>query len=421
MMTKKRIAITAGIFIAITGVILLLIPKGIQRMFPRGGPGKTCMQQTDKEAERDFWKKVFNKANAAPHSADMVRFPGTIDEARRVYHCQFLPLAVELDGVDPKIFPPIRPYPKDKYVPSVCKLGDIDALPKAIKDDEQRIVVAATAVGRLGVHIVKEETTPPVFWGTATLVAPDVVATTCHSLNSYVQNGDKLMSEGGNSSMVIDFQKDPKKYGKQYECEVTKLLKCSTAKGLDFALLQIEKDCKAIKDVKPLVLSRRNPDEVASVALVGYPDSTHFIDHDTRDVFDAEMVAAPRSGAVNPRKDYPFAKYVRAGAALKNNCTKNPNIFLHPSTTTVGESGGVLLDLTQGTSTDPLQIVAFHTCCATYFPEPKGVPPDPDLACAQVQRTFENQALKSWSVIQNPELCKALKDHNAPSLSCSKP
>jgi hypothetical protein len=189
---------------------------------------------------------------------------------------------------------------------------------------------------------------------------------------------------------------------------------------LDFALLQIEKPCTAIKDVKPLILSQQNPEEVASVALVGYPDSTHFIDPDTREIFDAELVLNYGTDAVNYplRKDYIYAKYVRAGAALKNSCNRNSNAFLHPATTTVGESGGVLLDLTQGTSTDPLQIVAFHACCATYFPEPKGVPPDPDLACAQVQRTFENQALKSWSVIQNPELCKALKDHNAPSLSC---
>ncbi len=191
---------------------------------------------------------------------------------------------------------------------------------------------------------------------------------------------------------------------------------CSKESGLDIALLSIDKDCEAVKGkIQPLVLSNKNPDDAIPVALVGYPDSLHFIDHDTREVFDAELVKKyGESGAIPPRKSYPYAKYVRADAVLKDNCNAQSSIFLHPATTTVGESGGVLLDL----NTKPLQIIAFHTCCASYFSEPKGDQPDPELACAKIQRTYENQALKSWSVIQNSEMCKTLEKHKAPGLSC---
>src|SRR6266853_1725333 len=380
-MTKiqKQIVIVTGISLAVAGIAFLLTATGIISFrFPGSSEhGNRCANQPVEKAQEEFRENVLGKEAVGFHPMSIVRYPNTSADNRRAYHCKFLPLALELNSDE------VRPYPdKDKdgnkYVPSVCNATEIDRLPDAIKNNQQRIVTAAKSVGRLLVHISKDKNVAPVFWETATLVAPDVVATTCHTLNSYVQKkGDdlELVAQTDDQYMVVDFQKDPTKYGSQYECKVTSLLKCSKEKGLDFALLQIEKECKAIKNVTPLVLSRQNPDEVASVALVGYPDSKHFIDYDTREVFDAELVLNYGAGAVNypNRKDYLYAKYVRSGAALKDNCNKDSNAFLHPSTTTVGESGGALLDLTQGSSTDPLQIVAFHTCCATYFSERKGV------------------------------------------------
>jgi hypothetical protein len=176
------------------------------------------------------------------------------------------------------------------------------------------------------------------------------------------------------------------------------------------ALLEVDKGCKGLSGIKPLGLYAGKPDDILSdpLVLVGYPDCKHFVDADTREIYTPYV--QKKDGRENGKCYY--AKYVSADVSTSfSSCPGDLKVLSHWGTTTVGESGGVLFDLSRGTTSDPLQIVGFHTCCATFFEEPRGTQPPPELACAKLQRTSSNQALSTWSIIQDKNLCTTLRDH----------
>ncbi len=187
---RKQIIIGMGLLLGVVGIAVLLRVAGIIPFRAPGGPERVtrCTQQSAEKAEAEFQEKIAKLFEERGQEA-IVRHPSSADVIRRALHCKFLPLALDFQQSP---HDPIRPYPDD-YTPSLCDKGTIDRLPSIIKNNQDEIIRAAASVGRLHIRMKNGSY---VFWGTASLVAPDVVATTCHTLNSYIhKNGDQLELE----------------------------------------------------------------------------------------------------------------------------------------------------------------------------------------------------------------------------------
>jgi hypothetical protein len=234
-------------------------------------------------------------------------------------------------------------------------------------------------------------------WGTAVQVADDVIVTSCHELESLVERKDgtwKLKQMEPSEDLYVDFGERDDQYNRGNEYKVTEILWLPEDEGVDVAALKIEPKC-ALLD-KKLCSSRPSPKQFKfgdaptsdpqhkhEVAVIGYPDFHHPLD-------------PCAEGSFGPYKTQGDAKFVSLGCAQDMsdmpNCSAYPKgTLLHTATTTMGESGGIVVDR------DNKMIIGMHVCCS--YPQDKtyGPPPSSALNCARLknEQTQYNQAISA--------------------------
>jgi hypothetical protein len=359
-------------------------------------------------------------------------------------HGYYLPFKIEDGKIQsyPGDNPPCRrstlptPSPSPSRPPSASPSR---TPPQSIQDKRDPILEMAKSVGRLGIRRTGS-TAYPSFWGTGFLVAPDVIMTACHVMDPImrVEGGEQHLHLDG-EELFINF-KWQKKIGDvladyDYQCPIKDVLTCSSRPGVDVALLSFDKAQCDPKDPLPdaLILDTKEPHPTTQdieklnacamgkgkdcMAMVAYADIDHPIDAPTNDVY-----------KVYKDKTYGDFQFVmNDDVATVAECDKSDkskvDIMMDIATTTVGESGGVLTYLDQLVTDKKLLIVSgMHTCCSAFFKyEQDEHPPASDTACARLSRTLDNQAISTWSVLQDRKLCRILRDHQAifdPDVDC---
>jgi len=318
---------------------------------------------------------------------------GFLESLLNHLQCAFPPFAIKDNDV--------LPYPSP--LPSSCNPLN-PGNPNNIKK-KTKIPSLGKSVGRLEVRF--NDTDPAAIWGSGFMIAPGVFATGCHVIESLREQDPDLQLSGG-ESVVIDFGESPKSTDPTAEFKVLKVFDCSEERGLDVALLAVEKQNKkkdALPDPLPLYLGKLDGIRSDLSVLIGYADLDHFIDPFKAELYNSYVTST-------------YGKFSMIDFIITKDRCGDDNSFdivLDIDSTTVGESGAVVIDLFDNDQNKMPIVTGIHSCCSAYFPEDKAWPPLPKRNCAQLRRTFHNQDIASWSILQDPRLCKVLnnKEHRA--------
>jgi hypothetical protein len=421
-------------------VILLVAAVGLfflRDKLVRGDDDNPCIEKAV-EAAKDFQENHTLKQLLDPsgNRLKMLKIPERetrepfreVNQRRREFACLFPPMAiVEHIPIDPKSqsYPDIIPYPQ-KRAPGCIVDGHVTKVPSPLKE---KLTAVANSVGELQI-VGKDKTS---FWGTGFVISKSLVATTCHTIDPLMKEGTTMLDLGGDS-LYIEFQNPAQQCQIDDKVPVT----CSPHKGLDVALLKVvdngcisicEKtshDCKKTGHLPPPVdIDDEPPSNLTDtlLAVIGHGDLDHPVDADTDDLY-------------GPYKKTPgYDKFLMWDLAPAVQDCGGLKILLDAASTTVGESGGVLvkvgkvpkgpnfLESTAGLRVDdtPLKVVGVHTCCATYFSgTEKGTPVEPPYPtpCTQVKRTLDNQDISVTAVLNDATLCNVLKNDGL-NITCS--
>jgi hypothetical protein len=331
------------------------------------------------------------------------------------------PSPIVASTVSPTVSPKPSPTPPACLRPCMIVASPSPSpipTPTPIGSARNRIIKAGKAVARLeivapagsfsnlaGPATGSEE---HYLWGTAVMVDVGVAATSCHAIEPLVKmlNGKLDLSLDKDQRLLIDFGENSRDHLLNQEFEVDHLLACSDTEGLDVALLQVHciaRDKSTTLDPGNKITLDTNPppadpEPATMAAIVGYADLDHPLDNNTDQVYSSY-------------KGTRFAKFVSLDFVVgTNHCIDKPKILLDTGTTTIGESGAVVLRLPRDSSdSSELQAIGFHTCCSAYFGESSPTPPHEKLPCSRLERTVYNQAVSSWSVLQDEHLGSVLK------------
>jgi trypsin-like peptidase len=321
-----------------------------------------------------------------------------VREERGEFACLFPPLSVT--DSDIQVYPRKRApnCPIDQHLP-----------PKLSDGLKKRFRAVADSVGQLQIVDAKKTAT---FWGTGFVISQNYVATTCHIVDPLL-NDSNMLQLGDKETMVIEFQNPAR------QCQIDPTyVTCSAHQGLDVALLKVVKDsCKTTGSMPnpsslppPVLLDDEAPSKLTDtqLAVIGYGDLDHPIDANTDELY-------------SPFKGSGYNKFLMLDfAPAVENCGGDKgrlNILLDAASTTVGESGGVLVKVGKVGDSSPLGVVGVHTCCSTFFSgQEKGIPPESGRACTKVRRTFDNQDVSIKSVLDDATLCAVLKQDG---IACS--
>lgn len=330
-------------------------------------------------------------------------------------------------------------YPEPIKDGNVCAPSDNDPdplpcsklTPPPLSDSQKKALVqVAGSVGRIELKIRDQVASSRLLpgeprarhylWATGFLVARDVVATSCHAIQSLlVEKGGRwvLQKEAG-QDLVIDFEEDTTDYGdtqaydNDREFQITDVLGYSQERGLDVILLKVKTtsiighyslpqgltlSSQPITDRTSLGKGMERDDR-ASIALVGYPDLYHPVDPGTMSQW-----------AYGFYKGTEFAKFAALGSAKVSKCTKF-DILAHDATTMVGESGSAIFLKDKLDPNNPPEVIGLHTCCALPSQE-YATPPRAKMPCADLTNTYLNQAISSWSILNDSDLCTVLWTH----------
>lgn len=459
------------LIIVILGLLIILALCYRHQYYSRYGHDKddACVKDTVKNYEnavRDF-KRDLKTRNAPfgdqrrPQFNSEIPQPPTvnippilipillIENLLRDLECTAMPMAVQYDNTIGAY-----PYPSMKPLPPPCEdkpiIYDPRLLPK--KEDIKKLV---TNVGRIEIRnqVSDEKKIPPVMLGTGFLIAPGTFAVSCHVIAPVLKDHPDLKLDYP-EKLVVDFQTTRYSFDLTKEIDVTGFLGCSRKNGLDVALIDIcprrdprtpKPKCDVPSATEPpyslqlLLDSPKNITEIKtefSIA-VGYPDFNHFIDPLKRVIY-APWANNYKGGSINNAgayKDasgskhnyYNYGKFLLIdGVEDEDECDSDLGIVLDTVSTTVGESGSVVIDLHEPVkatgSFDPKNgwpdvyprkkpvVVGMHTCCSSYFENDYGKPPEANLPCARLRRTFHNQDISSWSILKDRTLCPLLRD-----------
>jgi|SRR5579864_311934 len=349
------------------------------------------------------------------------------DQFRQELACLYLPFKIENGDIDNYPNTPDCFGGKPKPTPTPP--------PPSIEDNKPQILELAKSVGRIGIRRSGSQAYPA-FWGTGFLVAssqtPDLIVTACHVMDPVMTlEGGKHHLHLDGEELLVDF-----KYGANYDyqCPIKDVVACSSQEGVDVALLSLDTSkCNGSGTLPSgAILDSNEPHGTVSVrskdkledcraslgnsclAMIAYADIDHPIDGPTNHVYGVYQDQT--------QSDFQFA--MNDDVAKVEKCDGEPNveIMMDVATTTVGESGGVLtyFDRTTGGRTrksksgDPLIVSGMHTCCSAFFNYSGGeTPPASDKSCAHLRRTLDNQAISTWSMLKDHDICTGLKDHHA--------
>ena len=349
------------------------------------------------ELSLKFEAQFTSQSKTQPTQHKILRSTGTerrplemVRQGRRGFACLFPPLGVTDSD--------IHIYPR-KRAPN-CPMDQLfQNVPRGFKE---RVRAVADSVGQLQIVDSSGNST---FWGTGFVISQSYVATTCHIV-------DPLMKPDSNAlqldkeKLVVEFRNPTR------QCQIDPTyVTCSAHPGLDVALLKVMKDsCQTTGSMPkpsslppPVPLDVEDPSGLKEIllAVIGYGDLDHPIDANTDDLYGVF-------------KGSGYNKFLMLDYAPEvDNCGGDKgqlNILLDAASTTVGESGGVLVKVGKLEDTTPLAVIGVHTCCSTFFAgQEKGTPPESGRACTKVRRTFDNQDVSIKSVLDDTTLCAVLK------------
>jgi hypothetical protein len=398
---KRRFCVVVALLIAAAGLFLGCrktgrehdddaCVKSVARRFNKSLPDLEIqlVPQVQTQFTAEVEKQLTQQKNLRSMGAE--REPlAMMRQGRRGFACLFPPLAVT--DSDVQIYPRRRApdCPTDQL---------FQAVPRVFKD---RVRAVADSVGQLQIVNASKNST---FWGTGFVISQNYVATTCHIMDPLMNDSNALQLD--NETMVIEFRNPTR------QCQIDPTyVTCSTHQGLDVALLKVVKDsCKTTDSMPkasslppPVLLDDEGPSNLTDklLAVIGYGDLDHPIDANTDDLY-------------SPFKGSGYNKFLMLDfAPAVENCGGDKgqlNILLDAASTTVGESGGVLVNVGKVGDSSPLAVVGVHTCCSTFFSgQEKGIPPESGRACTKVRRTFDNQDVSIKSVLDDATLCAVLK------------
>ena len=337
-------------------------------------------------AERE--KKTLEREKRAFHDLPLDIQIDELNGENSLYSCELPPLEIVNGEVQ------VYPLPVAPGCVTTNKLHIDIGLSKAT---QQSISADAKSVGELTMSYADGSNAE--MWGSGFAVRGNdnnpYLITTCHTIAPLVdtQSDSKKLKSDVDLSVSFD--------NSSITCSVKKDIVCSNTSGLDIALLAM--DC--MKNPPTLTLSDKyDQHRISFVAdesgeprfgLIGYADLEHPLDAKSILLYkDAIPSNAPKTAQ--------FFVFDRIDRAYS--CKEGPKIFMEQAATTVGLSGGPVIDLSDAT------VVGVHTCCSSYFDFPKSKPPQAQLSCAQLHRTMLNQAVSAGSILQDENLCPLLSD-----------
>jgi hypothetical protein len=233
-------------------------------------------------------------------------------------------------------------------------------------------------------------------WGTAIQIADDAILTSCHQLESLVEkdaNGNwHLKPMEKSEALRVDFGERDDQFDPCNEYKISELLWLPDEEGFDVAVLKIEPDNHCSKHRHFALPKVGNRVDKREIAVIGYPDFHHPLDPCAEATFE-------------PYKLQGDAKFVSLGCAedvskMDVCATNDKGTFLHTATTTMGESGSIVIDRENRT------VIGLHVCCSYPQDNTYGEAPESQLKCANLKRTQDNQAIS---------LCKLLSDSSKDS------
>lgn len=335
-----------------------------------------------------------------------------INDVRRLFTC---------------LFPPMRIHNRQIEAYYGSRLPHCNGVQSAIGGIEDslqmQLVDIADSVGEL---VLKEADKTETFWGSGFVIAPGLFATSCHTLDSLIVNKDgrPTINIPVSAELVIRFNDD-----EDFSIDIESLV-CSSMPGVDMALLSF---CDVCSPKTPVPTEIISPTELVHqkrfMAIIGYADLNHQIDSDTADIYEA----INNNGA-------PILKIFVPDVSLAlNKCAASEGVIMDLADTTIGESGGVVIELGKLSDDnikedgklgpkDPSQqlkpmVIGMHTCCSAFFDQEKGKAPFLDTPCGRLHRTADNQAVSLWSVFNDPVLCTEIKKANLKAnrtISCGR-
>ena len=268
-------------------------------------------------------------------------------------------------------------------------------------EEEPKLVKIAQSVGRMQLRDEGPNGPEWVGLGTAFVVAPGVIATNCHVISDFVhgQAGNWTLKRKNAKNFAVDFS-DEGVFSPEHGFKVVDMFSPPEEVGLDVVFLSVEaRNANGNPLPDPLPLSEEKlvpssiPPTLKGVALIGYPSPS-----DVRDPRADEMYRFFGKERYN--------KFVIPGGITTVQACKSPlDIVFDTVTTTSGQSGSPLIDR------ESKLVLGVHTCCADYelrAPN-QSLPPDP-FPCASKRDTPSNQAVSTWSIWNEPNLAKVLRD-----------
>lgn len=219
--------------------------------------------------------------------------------------------------------------------------------------------------------------------GTAWVVKEGIVATNCHvALQLLGAGGGAIPSE-----TVVDFEAKDVHSGSGHKFAITNALFVSKQKGLDIALLTVNKTSKNSRAVLPPPLTLRELDAVpVGGYFVGYASGTQKSSSFDTDQLRHALSKLGKSAKISSPVDL---------AALVS--FSDFGVVLHNASTHYGSSGSPLLDASG-------QVVAVHDCCNVASDFIGG----DTCASTTVVTPYNNQAITAGAFDTVAEIKKAL-------------
>lgn len=270
------------------------------------------------------------------------------------------------------------------------------------RKESDNIASIGRSVGRLEIKTIDEVGTNYFQWGTAFAIAKDAVATTCHEMESLIQyqNGEWVLALQKNEGLYFDFGEREDRFRGTKKYKIKRIVVIPDEEGLDIALLFIEKP--VLIPVKLSSMAPPKPNESGrEIVVLGYPDFHHFIDPGTEEVFDEYKLQGAAKfvslGCATAKASVPACKNELPGYS-----------FTHTATTTMGESGGIVIDRLTG------KVIGVHSCCSYPF-EANSSAPQGKLKCAHLKElqvdSAANHAISACAIFKDRKLKNALLAH----------
>ncbi len=392
---------------------------------------KVCKNRSDKCGEL---KQICQQSET-----DMLQLPRPVNYELA---CALPPRRIEGNKLD------------EALPPALC--GQMQPSTVSSKEKED-IIRSALAVGALIVRLrgCTSGCGKGEFWGTGFMIADHIFAMTCHAVHPLLRINNGARKFAVQYKLVVRFHDGESLESYEFPIDDSQEVKCSEKEGLDVALLTILDGDNQVSPPSrlPVFLDKPSKLEGEKAAVIGYADLSHFLDKHAEEFYHCYEINETDSNSQCKNHDYDHLKFALMDWIGKvETCDDNLHILPDVADTTLGESGAPVINFRYNQTLrdvaltdldgsvppftkslparkDPL-VIGIHTCCSEYFPNDekylddelpqyediyKDVANDeaakisPPLPCGHLRRTLHNQAVSTYSILQDPGLCEFLQ------------